>query len=85
MKKYLFNGVSILIAVLVFVLSIKYFYFDTKMGFDTQILELNYSALPMCVDVAIYNIIMPLIVYAGFIDLLDRIDEEISYICYRKC
>lgn len=43
---------------------IKYCYFDTKIGFDTKILELNYSAFPMFVDVLICLIFFPLIVYS---------------------
>ena len=49
---------------IVFALLIKLFYFDTKMGFNTEILELNYSAFPICVDVIVVIIMFPLLVYA---------------------
>ncbi len=56
--------ISILFSLIVVVLLIKLFYFDTKLGFNTEILELNYSAFPMCVDVIIIIIMIPLLVYA---------------------
>lgn len=56
--------ISILFSLIVVVLLIKLFFFDTKLGFNTEILELNYSAFPMCVDVIIIIIMIPLLVYA---------------------
>ena len=53
MAKKIFRGIFIAISFILFILLVKHFYFDTKMGFNTEILELNYSALPMCVDVLI--------------------------------
>jgi len=55
--------ISILFCGIVFVLLIKWFYFDTTMGYNTEILELNYSALPMFVDVIITVLITPFLVY----------------------
>ena len=48
---------------IIFVLLFKYFYIDTKIGFETQIFELNYSSLPMFIDVIIFVIFFPLICY----------------------
>ena len=67
--KYLSMSVSFII----FVLIIKYFYFDTKIGFDTEIVELNYSAFPMFIDVIIFALVSPLLVYGITIELLDKI------------
>lgn len=64
MKERIVNIISISIAVLVFVIMVKYCYFDTKIGFNTEIVELTYSAFPMFVDVLICVIFFPLIVYA---------------------
>ena len=55
--------VFIVLSILVFTLLIKIFYFDTNMGFRTEIVELNYSAFPMFIDVAITVIIVPFLVY----------------------
>ena len=79
MKKNFVNILSIVLSVVVFVFLIKSFYFDTNMGFETKILELNYSAFPMWVDVLITTIILPFIVYAVLYELFDRIAYKISY------
>lgn len=47
MTKKIFRGILIALSFILFVFLVKYFYFDTKMGFNTEILELNYSAFPM--------------------------------------
>lgn len=67
--KYLSMSVSFII----FVLIIKYFYFDTKIGFDTEIVELNYSAFPMFIDVIIFALVSPLLVYGITTELLDKV------------
>ena len=67
--KYLSMSVSFII----FVLIIKYFYFDTKIGFDTEIVELNYSAFPMFIDVIIFALVSPLLVYGITAELLDKV------------
>ena len=67
--KYLSMSVSFII----FVLIIKYFYFDTKIGFDTEIVELNYSAFPMFIDVIIFALVSPLLVYGKTAELLDKV------------
>ena len=67
--KYLSMSVSFII----FVLIIKYFYFDTKIGFDTEIVELNYSAFPMFIDVIIFVLVSPLLVYGITTELLDKV------------
>lgn len=64
---------SMIISFIIFVLIIKYFYFDTKIGFDTEIVELNYSAFPMFIDVIIFALVSPLLVYGITIELLDKI------------
>ena len=79
MRNKITNILSIILAIVVFILLIKGFYFDTDMGFQKQILELNYSAFPMWFDVLITTFVLPLIVYAGLLDLFDRIVGEISF------
>ena len=64
---------STIVSFIIFVLIIKYFYFDTKIGFDTEIVELNYSAFPMFIDVIIFALVSPLLVYEITIELLDKI------------
>ena len=64
---------SMIMSFIIFVLIIKYFYFDTKIGFDTEIVELNYSAFPMFIDVIIFALVSPLLVYGITIELLDKI------------
>ena len=73
LKKRIVNIISISVAVLVFILMVKYCYFDTKIGFDTEIVELIYSAFPMCVDVLISLLAFPFISYAivqGFLECI---------------
>ena len=65
--------ISMIVSFIIFVLIIKYFYFDTKIGFDTEIVELNYSAFPMFIDVIIFALVSPLLVYGITIELLDKI------------
>ena len=64
---------SMIVSFIIFVLIIKYFYFDTKIGFDTEIVELNYSAFPMFIDVIIFALVSPLLVYGITIELLDKV------------
>lgn len=70
--------IFIALSILVFTLLIKIFYFDTNMGFSTEILELNYSAFPKCVDAIIFVIFWPLIVYALLEQFLEFITTKIS-------
>lgn len=64
---------SMIVSFIIFVLIIKYFYFDTKIGFDTEIVELNYSAFPMFIDVIIFALVSPLLVYGITTELLDKV------------
>ena len=80
MTKKIFRGIFIAISFILFILLVKHFYFDTQMGFNTEILELNYSALPMCVDVLISVILIPLLAYA----ILDDLYNKISDFCIEK-
>ena len=73
MTKKVFRGIFIAVSIILFIFLIKYFYFDTKMGFNTEILELNYSAFPMWFDVLVSVVIMPLLVFAILEELYDRI------------
>lgn len=50
------------------------------MGFDTQILELNYSAFPMFIDVIIFAIFTPLLVSVIIEELLYKISDCLDYI-----
>ena len=65
--------ISMIVSFIIFVLIIKYFYFDTKIGFDTEIVELNYSAFPMFIDVIIFALVSPLLVYGKTAELLDKV------------
>ena len=60
------------LSVLVFAFLIKIFYFDTNMGFSTEIVELNYSAFPMFIDVAITVIFVPFLVYGILESIYDK-------------
>lgn len=80
MTKKVFRGIFIALSILLFVFLVKYFYFDTKMGFNTEILELNYSSFPMWFDVLISVVIMPLLVFA----ILDELYDRISNFCVEK-
>ena len=73
MTKKVFRGIFIALSFILFIFLVKYFYFDTKMGFNTEILELNYSAFPMWFDVLVSVVIMPLLVFAILEELYDRI------------
>ncbi len=73
MPKWL-NIIFITVSLIVFTLLIKIFYFDTNMGFNMEIVELNYSALPMFIDVLIIVIVVPLFVYG----ILNSIYEKFN-------
>ena len=73
MTKKVFRGIFIALSIILFIFLVKYFYFDTKMGFNTEILELNYSAFPMWFDVLISVAIMPLLAFAILDDLYNKI------------
>lgn len=75
MTKKVFRGIFIALSFILFIFLVKYFYFDTKMGFNTEILELNYSAFPMWFDVLISVVIMPLLAFAILDELYDRISN----------
>ena len=75
MTKKIFRGIFIALSFILFIFLVKYFYFDTKMGFNTEILELNYSAFPMWFDVLISVVIMPLLVFTILEEIYDRISN----------
>lgn len=75
MTKKVFRGIFIALSFILFIFLVKYFYFDTKLGFNTEILELNYSAFPMWFDVLISVVIMPLLVFAILEEIYDRISN----------
>lgn len=80
MTKKVFRGIFISLSIILFIFLVKYFYFDTKIGFNTEILELNYSAFPMWFDVLISVIFMPLLAFA----ILDDLYDKISTFCVEK-
>ncbi len=80
MTKKVFRGIFIALSVVLFIFLVKYCYFDTKIGFNTDILELNYSAFPMWFDVLISVIVMPLLAFA----ILDEIYNRISTFCVER-
>lgn len=73
MYRKIFSIIFMILSLIVFMLLIKYFYFDTNIGFKTEILKLRYSSLPVCVDVIIGIIFMPILIFLGLSDLYDRI------------
>lgn len=75
MTKKVFRGIFIALSIILFIFLVKYFYFDTNIGFNTEILELNYSAFPMWFDCLISVIVMPLLAFAILDDLYDRISN----------
>ena len=75
MTKKIFRGIFIALSIIIFIFLVKYFYFDTKMGFNTEILELIYSAFPMWFDVLISLVVMPLLAFATLDDLYDKISN----------
>lgn len=77
MKRKKYQKLFLILSLVVFIQLIKYFYFDTKIGFDTKILELNHSSLPICVDVIIGIIFMPIFIFFGLTDIYDRIENKI--------
>lgn len=80
MTRKVFRGIFIALSIILFIFLVKYFYFDTKMGFNTEILELNYSAFPMWFDILLSVIIMPLLSFA----ILDEIYDRISNFCVER-
>ena len=80
MTRKVFRGIFIVLSIILFIFLVKYFYFDTKMGFNTEILELNYSAFPMWFDCLISVVIMPLLVFA----ILDELYDRISTFCVER-
>ena len=75
MTRKVFRGIFIVLSIILFIFLVKYFYFDTKMGFNTEILELNYSAFPMWFDILLSVIIMPLLSFAILDEIYDRISN----------
>lgn len=80
MTRKVFRGIFIALSIILFIFLVKYFYFDTKMGFNTEILKLNYSAFPMWFDVLISVVIMPLLAFA----ILDDLYNKISTFCVER-
>lgn len=77
MKNRIIVIISLIIGIIVFVLLIKNCYIDTKIGFDTQILELNYSSFPMFLNVIVFNIFFPFICYKVSEQFLDFLVNKI--------
>ncbi len=78
LRERIIKTVSIIGGLLVFIFSVKALYIDSNFGFSTEILELNYSAFPKCVDAIIFVIFWPLIVYALLEQFLEFITTKIS-------
>jgi len=73
MTRKIFRGVFALLSFILFILIIKYFYFDTKIGFNTETIKLNHSTLPMWVDAIIFTTIMPLLLFATLDEIYNKI------------
>lgn len=80
MTRKVFRGIFISLSIILFIFLVKYCYFDTKIGFNTEILELNYSAFPMWFDILLSVIIMPLLSFA----ILDEIYDRVSNFCVER-
>ena len=63
MIKKMIDVISISISMVIFFFLVKHFYFDTKIGFDTNILELPHSSFPAFFDILVFVIIIPLLPY----------------------
>ena len=63
-RSHIIKIISILGGILTFIFLVKLLYIDSDFGFSTEILELNYSAFPKCVDAIICVIFWQLITYA---------------------
>lgn len=75
MKNRVINIISICAGIIILILLIKVFYFDTRMGFNIEILELNYSAFPMYVDVIICILFCPFLCYGIVQEFLEWITD----------
>lgn len=80
LRKQIINMISMGMGILVFMFLVKGFYFDTKMGFETKILELNYSALPMFIDVIVTVIIVPILVYGLVQQFGEFVMDKVDYL-----
>jgi len=72
-NKKIIDIISLIISFLVFAFLIKYCYFDTKIGFDTSILDLNYSSFPIWLDILISIFILPMLVFSILQENLEKL------------
>ena len=62
MKKII-DVISVSISIIVLLFLIKCFYFDTKIGFDTNILNLPHSSFPVFFDIFVFEVLISLLPY----------------------
>lgn len=79
MTEKLSKYISISFSVIAFIFLVKFFYIDTKLGFQTQILELTYSSFPMFIDVFIGVLFIPFLVYGIMEEILYNLIDAIQY------
>ena len=77
-RSHIIKIISILGGILTFIFLVKLLYIDSDFGFSTEILELNYSAFPKCVDAIICVIFCFLFPYAVLQHFCEFISDKIG-------
>jgi len=73
-----FKVFSIFISILVLILLVKFFYFDTDLGFKTEVLGYTMFSAPMFIEVLIGTPVISLLVYAITKEILDKLESFVS-------
>lgn len=73
LKDKIVKIIFFIVSILIFILLVKSFYFDTRIGFKTEILKLIYSEFPVFIDVLIVVIIFPILTFIIVYELISKV------------
>jgi len=76
MKEKIIRFTSFLLSVIFVIFSIRFFYFETNIGYNKTTFGTTSVAMPLCLEVLIFEIITPGILYIGFQKVLFTITEN---------
>ena len=65
-------------AIVIFVLSIKSFYFDTNLGYTMEASPFSTTGCPLFIEAVVADVVLPFLVYGLLNDLCDNISSCFS-------
>lgn len=70
--------ISLLSAFILFALLIKYFYFDTNLGYNLEIPFFSFTGCPLFIEVFLLTLFLPFILYIIMEEILNKVNSLIK-------